>query len=120
MTRISESSDLCRITYADQGFTKRLDLYSLGVVLCEIGRWDLLADTTEKAKKKHHLTSREAWRAYISTTWLSDLGWRMGKNYQDAVGVLLKCELPSDGDDDDLFAQQFQQKVIQPLSMCTA
>lgn len=105
---------------ADKGFTKRLDLYSLGVVLCEIGRWDLLENTTDKARTKHHLNSKTAWREYVMANWLKDLGWRMGKKYQDAVEVLLECKLPGDSEDDDLFAQQFQQKVIQPLSSCVA
>ncbi|KAM0437816.1 hypothetical protein ACHAPT_002181 [Fusarium lateritium] len=101
----------------DKGFSKRLDLYSLGVVLCEIGRWGLIADSTFKERRKA-LADRTAWRNYIMRTWLADLGWRMGKKYQDAVGVLLECQLPSDELGDGFFAQEFYRKVIQPLSAC--
>ncbi|OBR05452.1 Serine threonine protein kinase [Colletotrichum higginsianum IMI 349063] len=103
---------------AAKGFSKRLDLYSLGVVLCEIGRW---ASITSKIPKERlrKMTNREAWRSYILDSRLKELGWRMGKQYQDAVRVLLECDLPDDKKLGHVFfAQEFQRKVLQPLSRC--
>ncbi|KAB8252896.1 hypothetical protein BDV35DRAFT_335138 [Aspergillus flavus] len=51
---------------------------------------------------------------------VKDLGWRMGKLYQEAVKTLLESSLPSDDAGDALFAQQFLERVIQPLSTCSA
>ncbi|KAJ5375500.1 protein kinase [Penicillium concentricum] len=104
---------------AHLGFSKVRDLYSLGVILCEIGRWALVADTvTERRKKK--LTSRKAWQEYIINNVVEDLGWRMGYLYQSAVRTLLDSSLPTDDLGDAVFAQQFLERVIQPLSLCTA
>ncbi|KAB8272147.1 prion-inhibition and propagation-domain-containing protein [Aspergillus minisclerotigenes] len=104
---------------AHLGFSKRRDLYGLGVVLCEVGRWALVADTVPDRMRKK-LISREAWREYMLNYVVKDLGWRMGKLYQEAVKTLLESSLPSDDAGDALFAQQFLERVIQPLSTCSA
>ncbi|KAH7227250.1 hypothetical protein B0J15DRAFT_577584, partial [Fusarium solani] len=97
------------------GFTKALDLYSLGVVLCEVGRWELLADSvpsTEKEKLK-----RRAWATkFVTRGPLADLGWRMGERYRDVVRTLLTLELPDDKD--DFFAHEFLSKIIMPIEAC--
>ncbi|KAJ5173835.1 uncharacterized protein N7500_001766 [Penicillium coprophilum] len=104
---------------AHLGFSKLRDIYSLGVILCEIGRWALVADTvTERRKKK--LTSRKAWQEYMINHVVEDLGWRMGYLYQSAVRTLLDSSLPADDAGDAVFAQQFLERVIQPLSLCNA
>jgi hypothetical protein len=103
---------------ATKGFSKRLDLYSLGIVLCEIGSWGLVMDWIPE-DKKFKLQSREWSRDYMMNSVLEDLGWRMGKQHQSAVRTLLACRLPTD-DDADLFAQQFYEKVLKPLDVCTA
>ncbi|KAI0888314.1 uncharacterized protein GGS22DRAFT_155570 [Annulohypoxylon maeteangense] len=99
---------------AHRGFTKSRDLYSLGVVLCEIGRWGLLADLREKPK------GRDNWRDFMLEKVLVDLGWRMGDKYQSAVRTLLDCELPNDDISHDYFAEQFLDKVMRLLSSCSA
>ncbi|KAH9904698.1 prion-inhibition and propagation-domain-containing protein [Xylariomycetidae sp. FL2044] len=116
---------------ADKGFTRRIDLYSLGVVLCEIGRWELVGEkVSERTRKK--MVDRRAWRDYMVDKVLADIGWRMGDKYQGVVRILLECRLPDDdhglGDDDNddddddggLFEQQYFEKVIQPLGACSA
>ncbi|OLN95463.1 hypothetical protein CCHL11_05176 [Colletotrichum chlorophyti] len=118
-----ESKKLMHYYHPDAaaGFSKRLDLYSLGIVLCEIGRWATMPSRmpTQKLKK---LSSREAWRNYILGSRLEELGWRMGEQYRSAVRVLLQCDLPDDNSrlGHAFFAQEFQKKVLQPLSKCTA
>ncbi|GKT64810.1 protein kinase [Colletotrichum tofieldiae] len=104
---------------ADQGFTKQRDLYGLGVVLCEIGRWKLVADSISRDKRKA-MASRELWKEFLLDNVVIDLRWRMGKMYSDVVRVLLEGELPGDDVDGAFFAQEFLQKVIQPLSSCVA
>ncbi|OTB16020.1 hypothetical protein K445DRAFT_22338 [Daldinia sp. EC12] len=111
---------------ADRGFTKKRDLYSLGVVLFEIGRWIILTDlkttktkTKEKEKEKKP-QDRSEWRDFMLKGPLVDLGWRVGDKYQSAVRALLECELPDDEIPHDYFAEQFLEKVMKPLSSCSA
>ncbi|KAI0199623.1 prion-inhibition and propagation-domain-containing protein [Astrocystis sublimbata] len=115
---------------ADKGFSRRTDLYSLGVVLCEVGRWELVGDTvSERTRRK--IVDRRGWRDYMANKVLADIGWRMGEKYQSAVRTLLECRLPDDEDEDEdgsnegegvgsFFEQQYFEKVIQPLSVCSA
>lgn len=101
---------------AENGFSKKLDLYGLGVVLCEIGRWELLVDAIPA--KKDRLKDRAWSTKFLVGSTLKDLGWRMGDLFRQAVQVLLTQDLPDD--DDDFFAHEFFQKVILPLDTCTA
>lgn len=106
---------------ADNGFSRRIDLYSFGVVLCEIGRWGLVGDTVSE-RKRRKLVDRGSWRDYMLKNVLGDIGWRMGERYQRVVRTLLECRLPDDDytDDGGLFEQQYFEKVIQPLGSCSA
>ncbi|KAF3055891.1 hypothetical protein GL218_06921 [Daldinia childiae] len=104
---------------ADKGFSRRLDLYSLGIVLCEIGRWGLIRKTVSDRRRKE-LVDRSAWRNYVNKYICVDMGWRMGEKYHGVVKTLLECRLPGDDHDDGLFEQQYLEKVIQPLAECTA
>ncbi|KAI0845572.1 prion-inhibition and propagation-domain-containing protein [Daldinia vernicosa] len=99
---------------AHNGFTKKKDLYSLGVVLCEIGRWALLAEQKKKPN------GRSEWRNLMLGKPLADLGWRMGGKYHSAVRELLECRFPDDDAPHDYFAEQFLEKVMKPLSSCSA
>lgn len=103
-------------TDSTNGFTKKLDLYSLGVVLCEVGRWELLADAVP-SEKKDKLKSRDWATKFIAGDPLTDLGWRMGERFRSVVRTLLLRELPDDND--DFFAHEFFTKIIMPLEMCT-
>jgi hypothetical protein len=100
---------------AKKGFTQGLDLYSLGVVLCEIGRWKLLAGPSKDLPK-----TREAWRDYLVNKVVEDLGWRMGERYQGVVRTLLIGQLPPDNAGYQYFAKQFIEKVMKPLASCSA
>lgn len=102
-----------------QGFTKRRNLYGLGVVLCEIGCWRLIADSVSGDKKKE-MISREKWREFLLKNVVVDLRWRMGERYSGAVKVLLQGDLPDNEAGDEIFTQQFLENVILHLSTCTA
>ncbi|XXG95561.1 Putative flavonol synthase [Hypoxylon texense] len=95
-------------------FTKRFDLYSLGVVLFEIGRWGLLTD--RRPPFVNQIQSRE----YLLSKGLGDLGWRMGAVYQSVVETLLTCRLPDDSVDHEYFVKQYMDKIMRPLSTCNA
>ncbi|KAH7481452.1 hypothetical protein FOMA001_g8843 [Fusarium oxysporum f. sp. matthiolae] len=107
---------------ADKGFSKQRDLYSLGVVLCEIADWQTLPSKVNP-KKRNELTSRTHWRDYLVRFCRTKLGYMMGENYQKAVTALLDSSLPGDGEggaNNELFAQDFHSKVLHPLSICKA
>lgn len=105
---------------AEKGFSRRIDLYSLGVVLCEIGRWGLVGDTVSE-RTRHKMVDRHAWQGYMLRKILADMGWRMGERYQRAVRTLLESRLPDDyPGEGGLFEQQYFEKVIQPLGACSA
>ncbi|KAL0257601.1 hypothetical protein SLS55_008415 [Diplodia seriata] len=104
---------------ADQGFSKKRDLYSLGVVLCEIGRWKMVVDVP-KDKMQKLPVNREGWRKHMTEKVAPDLGWRMGTKYQTAVMKLLKSDLPDDEEGDLFFAQQYTENVLDLLSACKA
>ncbi|KAL6820786.1 prion-inhibition and propagation domain-containing protein [Trichoderma camerunense] len=104
---------------ADKGFNKRKDLYSLGVILCEIGQWMLMEDRGKNSRQNAKLVDRTAWRDFIVGGVLEDLAWRMGKEYQSVVKTLLAGNLPEDYGD-EYFAQEYLEKVIRPLSKCMA
>ncbi|KAF4944852.1 hypothetical protein FGADI_12395 [Fusarium gaditjirri] len=98
----------------DKGFTKRTDLYSLGVVLYEIGYWGLIEDI---AKKRGCPNDRRGWYKFVVGKLLPDLGWRMGETYQSVVRTLLECRVvegDSNEDEKEFFTEYFI-KVIYPL-----
>ncbi|KAJ8132799.1 hypothetical protein O1611_g825 [Lasiodiplodia mahajangana] len=99
---------------AEKGFSRCIDLYSLGVVLCEIGRWALVGSTVRRK-----MADRTEWHSYLRSKVLSEMGWRMGKRYQSAVRTLLDCQLPDDEGSSDFFEREYFEKVIQPLSECS-
>ncbi|KAJ8105040.1 hypothetical protein OPT61_g10423 [Boeremia exigua] len=102
---------------ADVGFTKVRDLYSLGVVLYEIGRWGLLGDSISPSRRAT-MTDRTAWQQYTMKASEAELNWRVGKIYHDVVRTLLRGDLQED--DDVLFSQQYFSRVVQPLQACVA
>ncbi|WYZ42247.1 hypothetical protein EsH8_V_001142 [Colletotrichum jinshuiense] len=116
---------------AQSGFSRRRDLYGLGVILCEIGRWMLISDSAPPVRSSSTTSSRNRnrtngrssteWRDFITKKVAVDLGWRMGGRYRDVAQALLQDSLPDDKTCEEmLWVQQFREKVVQPLSMCSA
>lgn len=104
---------------AHKGFNKPMDLYGLGVILCEIGHWVLMSDRVQNSRHKSKLINRTAWRDFMISSILQDLGWRMGTQYQSAVKTLLSADLPK-ASGDQVFALKYLQDIIRPLSNCMA
>ncbi|KAH7114043.1 hypothetical protein EDB81DRAFT_669809 [Dactylonectria macrodidyma] len=96
-----------------QGFTKILDLYSLGVALLEIGLW---YPATGRVPKEHQ-ESAEAFHEYLSTKTVKELGFRTGLLYQEVMETLLTCNFPSDVDDETLTREFFQRVLHQLLKI---
>ncbi|KAH6699824.1 hypothetical protein BKA61DRAFT_621096 [Leptodontidium sp. MPI-SDFR-AT-0119] len=91
------------------GYTKVRDLYSLGMVMLEIGRWALATKGVPKA----HSQTTEMLQNYLTSHGVGDLGWRAGRRYRDVVKTLLRGELPENSD--AAITQVFFVKVIQEL-----
>jgi len=94
-----------------RGFTKRLDLYSLGVVLLEIGLWYSAMDRVPK----QHSGSPEAFHQYLSTKTVKELGFRTGRLYQEVVETLLNIGNFLADDDDETLTRELFQSVLRPL-----
>ncbi|KAK3365122.1 hypothetical protein B0T24DRAFT_598424 [Lasiosphaeria ovina] len=84
-----------------QGYTKILDLYSLGIVMLEIGRWGI----ARKGMPEEHKKSDEAFHRYLVTHGAADMAWRVGGLYRDVVKTLLEGNLPDK--DDEATAQGY-------------
>lgn len=65
-------------------FHKEHDIFSLGVVLLEIGNWKL----AEKSYKSQELESPEAWKVFLLKC-TKQLGYRCGRIYQEVVETCL-------------------------------
>ena len=92
------------------GFTRILDLYSLGIVLLEIGLW---CPATARLPKNHP-GSLEAIHAYLSTRRVKKLGFQAGMLYQEVVETLLCCDF-TEGADDETLTREFFVKVLHRL-----
>jgi hypothetical protein len=92
------------------GYTKIIDLYSLGIVMFEIGRWALAT----KGVPPEHKSPVKALQDFLLSTAVEDLGWRVGNRYKSVVKALLQGDIPDD--DDETITQGFFIKVLQELN----
>lgn len=95
-------------------FTKLRDLYSLGIVLFEIGSWALVSQRVRDFKKMDLPTLHN----FLKGIAVDDLGWRIGAIYRDVVKTLLSSDLPED--DDEALAQAFFLRILRELDTCKA
>ncbi|KAI9372457.1 prion-inhibition and propagation-domain-containing protein [Aspergillus egyptiacus] len=121
-------------------FTRRFDIYSLGVILVELGRWetvdvmhkDLIAQRSRAAKKGQTSTppppGLEGFQKYLRTRCVESLGFRMGTIYTDAVKFCFEDATvapeaqggePDEGVEDVLISR-FNKEVVAELVKCTA
>ncbi|KAJ0326228.1 hypothetical protein COL5a_007052 [Colletotrichum fioriniae] len=127
-TNMTADDDLARNVYRHpdrQGsrpnvrFNKTHDLYSLGVVLLEIGVWQTaLSMRNARLKQEGMLSSRNVgpMQDIFKTKTKERLGHTMGPAYQKAVESCLDGAFEAFLHRDSIFALQFQSKVIKNVN----
>jgi hypothetical protein len=96
-----------------QRFRRSFDLYSLGIILIEIGLWKQI-----RAFRKPGLDAR-AFREYLIKNIVPLLGFYMGDKYKDATMACLEIEkLGVRGDEDRKLSSAFSRIVVQQLESC--
>ncbi|RBR09917.1 hypothetical protein FVER53590_25664 [Fusarium verticillioides] len=99
-------------------FNKAHDLYSLGVVLLEIGVWQTAASMREDYLDEYNLKASGKVTSEIKNLFLKNaedrLAHTMGSAYKQAVIACISGEFEPLSDRND-FALQFQEKVIKNI-----
>ncbi|CZR64754.1 uncharacterized protein PAC_14653 [Phialocephala subalpina] len=98
-----------------KGHRKIHDLYSLGVVLLEIGLWQSIVDIVQGKSKQ--VSSPETVRYKIQAAVSDRLSHYVGKTYQAAVNVCLDSDFGVELDDrqESRLARAFQKKVVDEI-----
>jgi serine/threonine protein kinase len=103
-------------------FKQRYDIYSLGVVLLEIGLWKCISEI-RKQKDLSELTVEDFHKRLIEK-YVPQLGERMGRTYRDAASMCFNGDFGSKAEDTEegrlLVRLIFQTKVICELRKCFA
>ncbi|KAJ4346146.1 hypothetical protein N0V95_005649 [Ascochyta clinopodiicola] len=97
------------------GFTKKLDLYSLGVVLLEIAYWRPLASKIPTEDRRSLTSIRDL---FIKSAG-SSLDTMMGIIYAGVVRACLNCSLP-DPEREAEFACAMNTEIVLQLERCVA
>jgi hypothetical protein len=102
----------------DKGFKRRYDLYSLGIVLFEIGAWSSVQEVRKRT------SSIDDYRTILLSKYVPRLGQTVGAIYRDSVLACLSGDL-GDGDSQSIearreFLRAFQWKVVRELEKCVA
>ncbi|KAL9581061.1 MAG: hypothetical protein Q9203_006047 [Teloschistes exilis] len=96
-------------------FSKIHDLYSLGVVLLEIGLWLTARQLLQQTRPPRPSTPAEIREEYIRKA-SSKLPLRMGKSYAEAVVACLESRHKHQAIRSDVFLNVFDQEIVQKLS----
>ncbi|KAI4196890.1 MAG: hypothetical protein LQ350_006259 [Teloschistes chrysophthalmus] len=96
-------------------FSKIHDLYSLGVVLLEIGLWLTAQQLLQQTRSPRPSTPAEIREEYIRKA-SSKLPLRMGKSYAEAVVACLESRHKHQAIRPDVFLNVFDQEIVQKLS----
>ncbi|KAL8688393.1 MAG: hypothetical protein Q9218_005684 [Villophora microphyllina] len=95
--------------------SKIRDLYSLGVVLLEIGLWTTARQLVQQARPPKPSSLAQSKEEYIRKA-NSRLPLRMGTSYTQAVVACLRSRYKSEAVTPDIFLSVFNEEVIQKLS----
>ena len=98
-----------------KGHTKLHDIYSLGVVLLEIGLWQCASDIVDRRRKEMITPSSMLQR--LQGACLERLAHYAGASYQSAASVCLTSKFGVDLDDQNQsrLASSFQKRVVDEL-----
>ncbi len=111
--------DYCYHPDVINGFTKAMELYSLGVILLELASWESLSEKiveTEQKKKKKLESLEEIKSLFLESTETS-LAAVMESIYANVVKACLNCSLP---EDDEEYACAMATCTISKLALCRA
>ncbi|KAI4164619.1 MAG: hypothetical protein LQ342_001593 [Letrouitia transgressa] len=106
------------------GFRRTYDYFSLGIVLLEIGLWVTVVELWRNHPECQ--PDVEAFRKKLLTSYVPQIGERMGAFYRDAVSFCLdadsKIQQGEEGSSEYRIAAQdaFQEHVVNKLSCCRA
>ncbi|KAI0119716.1 hypothetical protein F4814DRAFT_413067 [Daldinia grandis] len=96
------------------GFSKGMDLYSLGVLLLEIAYWKPLY----KMLRKQKANSLERYKVLFIQSARESLPAMVGSIYTEVVLCCLECRVS--GEDDIKFASDVNSEIIYRLNLCRA
>ena len=104
---------------ARQGHRKIHDLYSLGVVLLEIGLWEY-ACRTAGVKRIPNLTVSQMQRNLVKAAEVR-LSHHVGADYQEAVLACLQTDFGIELDDraESRLSRAFEERVLKKLAKCS-
>lgn len=102
---------------ARHGHTKLHDIYSLGVVLLEVGLWQTATDIVMINKMKPTSITAESLRDRLISACESRLSHYAGDAYQEAVSACLRSnfDVVMDDSEDTALTTAFQEKVVAKL-----
>src|SRR5262249_9078430 len=103
--------------YKTQGYRKIYDIYSLGVLLAEIGLWRCATNINASGIRRGYSDFHE----YLPRKVKEELPVQMGQTYADAVHLCLttgEFSVDTNDADDAALLEQFSEKVLKPLGSC--
>ncbi|KAI9924856.1 hypothetical protein ASPWEDRAFT_172181 [Aspergillus wentii DTO 134E9] len=105
--------------YQERGYQKLYDLYSLGVVLAEIGMWRTAASLNESRRRRF---ANQEFSIYLQQKASAELPLSMGQIYSDAVHICLSSQFNITQADPHgrQLLDRFDGMVLQPLGICSA
>ncbi|CAM1506163.1 Fc.00g058040.m01.CDS01 [Cosmosporella sp. VM-42] len=95
-------------------FEKRHELYSLGILLLEIGCWKALPVMDSRKREFSHIQDPEALRTLLLRSTLDKLGHAAGTNYRETVRVCLSKDAWM-ANEDWKSQKMVREKVLDPL-----
>jgi Prion-inhibition and propagation len=108
--------------YKSHGYLRQYDIYSLGVVLLEIGLWHpatYIKKGYEARKAKRMIPQTERFVSYLQRKAAADLPSRMGQKYANLVACCLSIRVDNNRElDAAVVLEELDRNVLVPLSSC--
>jgi hypothetical protein len=117
--RMLEQVDLYRHPRWREGYNRYCDIYSLGVILFEIGHWKSVADIKRGAS--HRMESEGDTQNFLAANSSRNLKVRMGEVYAKVTHRCLTGDFQVDDDHQDgALVRAFWSLVVKELDSCRA